>query len=84
MRDELKKSGNANCYKKMQIPRPNIDNFLINSKIEWYWGYTENSGKIIKLWCKGLVVGAMKNNQVHIEWDKEYVWPGDRKVARKK
>ena len=34
------------------------------------------------MWCKGEVVGILKNNHVHVEWDKEYLRKGDKQITK--
>ena len=47
-------------------------------------GIQRKNGEVVGVWCKGVVVGVMKGNNVHIEWDKEYLRPGDLKVIQEK
>ena len=86
MREEMEKEeveGGGN-YAKAQPPRPTIDESFLNLRVEQFWEYRETNGKIVGMWCKGRVVGVMRGNQVHIEWDKEYLRPGDLKITQEK
>ena len=71
LRDEQKKTGIENCYERMQASRPKVDETFLGAKIEQFWEYTETSGKVVGMWCKGEVVGILKNNHVHVDWNKE-------------
>ena len=56
----------------------------IDAKIKQCWKYTEQSGEVVKVWCKGVVVGVLKNSRVHVQWDKDYLRPGGLKVIKEK
>ena len=71
-------------YAKAQPPRPTINESFLNSRVEQFWEYKETNGKIVGMWCKGRVVGVLKGNNVHIEWDKEYLRSGDLKITQEK
>lgn len=68
----------------MQPERPDVDEKLIGSRIEQCWPYTEKNGRIVKVWCKGLVVAVLKGDKVHVEWDEDYLRPGDSKITKEK
>ena len=75
--------GNVDRYEKMQPPRPTMDESFVNARIEQYWEFNEKNDKVVGVWCKGVVVGVLNSNHVHIEWDKEYLRPGERKYRRR-
>jgi hypothetical protein len=84
LRDNLEKMGNADRYEKMQPSRPKVDESFVNARIEQYWEFNEKNGKVVGVWCKGVVVGVLKNNHVHIEWDKQYLRPGELEVSKER
>ena len=84
LRDEQEKTGIVDRYERMQPSRPKVDETFLGAKIQQFWEYTETSGKVVGMWCKGEVVGILKNNHVHVEWNKEYLRPGDKKVTKQK
>ena len=68
----------------MQPETPNVDETLIGSRIEQCWPYTEQNGTIVKVWCKGLVVAVLKGDKVHVQWDADYLRPGESKISKEK
>ena len=36
------------------------------------------------MWCLGVVVGVLNNNQVHVKWDKTYLREGDAEITKEK
>ena len=68
----------------MQPEKPNVDETLIGSRIEMCWVYTEQNGTKVKVWCKGLVVAVLKSNKVHVQWDTDYLHPGESKISKEK
>ena len=81
---EREEAEGAAAASRVQPPRPTINEDFIGARIEQFWEYKENNGEVVGVWCKGVVVGVMKGNKVHIEWDKEYLRPGDLKVTQEK
>ena len=69
---------------KVQPTRPVVDESFVGARIEQLWEYKEKSGEVVGVWCKGVVVGVLKSNNVHIEWDKEYLRPGDLAVTQER
>ena len=67
LREETEASGDAGRCGKMQPPKPKVDETLIDARIEQHWEFTERSGKVVGMWCKGVVVDVVKGNQVCIE-----------------
>ena len=55
LREELEAKGGIDRYEKMQPPKPNIDDTLINSQVEQYWPYNKENGDIVGMWYKGVV-----------------------------
>ena len=84
MREELEDTGDEDRYEKMQPPKPNVDEHLIDVRIEQYWNYTEPDWKVVPVWCKGVVVAVKNNSKVHIRWDDDYVANGDPKVTEER
>ena len=81
---EREEAEGAAAASKVQPPRPTINEDFIGARIEQFWEYKENNGEVVGVWCKGVVVGVMKGNKVHIEWDKEYLQPVDLEVTQEK
>ena len=82
MRDEMEASGEvADRNQRKQPPRPLVDENFVDEKVEQCWEYTEKNGTISGEWCKGIVVGVMKNNKVHIKWDEKSLRPGELKIT---
>ena len=65
----------------MQPPRPNIDESLIDRRMDQLWNFKEPGGTVVQVWCRGVVVAVKSNGKVHIRWDDAYVRKGNPKVT---
>ena len=79
----MEKMGNIDRYKEMQPLRPTMDGSFVNARIKQYCEFNEKNGNFVGVWYKGVVVGVLKHNDVHVEWDKEYLGPGERKYWKR-
>ena len=44
----------------------------------------EQNGTNVKVWCKCLVVAVLKGDKVHVQWDADYLRPGESKISKEK
>ena len=72
----------VDCNQRKQPPKPLVDENFVDEKVEQCWEHTEKNGTIPGEWCKGVVVGVMKNNKVHIKWDEKSLRPGELKITK--
>ena len=84
LRDNLEKEGCLDRYEMLQPPRPSVDKTLIDARIEQCHEYYEKNGDKVLVWCLGVVVGVLNNNQVHVKWDKTYLREGDAEITKEK
>jgi hypothetical protein len=82
LRDELEQASTVDWYKRMQPPRPTADTSCIDARNEQYWKYIEENGKVVGIWCKGVVVRVLKNKNEHIQWNTDYLQAGDNTVTK--
>ena len=61
---------------------PDIDETLINFRIEPLWELIENDSSVVLQWYTGTIVGVKKDNEVHIKWDKESFCDGDPEITQ--
>ncbi len=56
---------------------PLVNEELVEKRLEIIFTYNEPDGTEQLVWCKEEVIGVQKNNNVHIQWDKEHLHEGD-------
>jgi hypothetical protein len=79
-RDRREAMGKGDRWMEQQrTSMPIIDNSLIGFKIEKLFEYTEPDGSVVLNWCFGKVVKIknQKTNMVIVQWDNQFVDPGD-------
>ena len=81
LREELEDTGMKDRHEKLQPPRPNVDEGLIDRRMEQLWNYKEPDGTVVQVWCRGVVVAVKSNSKVHVCWDTAFVAKGDPKVT---
>jgi len=84
LREMMEEEGKIDRHKKLQGGMPDIDETLINFRIEQLWEFIENDSSAVLQWCKGTIVGVKKDNKVHIKWDKESLRDGDPEITQEK
>jgi hypothetical protein len=77
LREDLEEQGMMDRYKKLQPPRPEVDEKLIDIEMEILFSYDEPDGTKSNMWCQGTVVAVKKNNKVHIKWHDSTLREGD-------
>ena len=77
LREELEEQGMTDRHEKLQPPRPDVDEKLVDVEIEMLFSYDEPDGTSSNMWCQGMVVGVKKDNKVHIKWDGSTLREGD-------
>ena len=82
LRDELVDEGFIDPHEKMQRDRPEVDENLINQRMEQLWNFNEEDGTVVPTWCQGVVVGVKKRGKVIIKWDAKYLRSGDNDTTQ--
>ncbi len=80
-----KKEGFGDCVAEIQqFSAPLVNEELLEKILEVLFSYAEPDGTEQLVWCKEEVIGVQKNNNVHIQWDKEYLHEGDAPATRER
>lgn len=82
LRDDLVEEGYIDPHEKTQRDRPEVDENLINQRMEQLWNYTEEDGTVVPQWCQGLIVGVKKRQVVIVRWDEECLRPGGPPITQ--
>ena len=77
LREDFEEQGMMDRHKKLQPPRPEVDEKLIDVEMEILFSYDEPDGTKSNMWCRGTVVAVKKNNKVHIKWHDSTLREGD-------
>eukprot|EP00957_Ditylum_brightwellii_P121941 9299669-Ditylum_brightwellii.AAC.1 len=85
MQEQLEDDDEIDQYEKLQPAKPDVDIHLKDTHIEQYWEFTDNeTGDMVPMQCKGVVVTVKNNTRVHVEWEYLYLREGDPKVTEEK
>lgn len=84
MRNRMENDEKVDRYEILQGPKPNVDETLINAKIEMLWEFIEEDGTAVPQWCQGIVVAVRKNDKVHIKWNKNCLREGEHPVSQER
>ncbi len=81
-RDKQDEEGFGDQVAEMQqCSVPLVNEELVEKRLEILFTYNEPDGTEQLVWGKGEVIGVQKNNNVHIQWDKEYLNEEDAHVT---